>query len=398
MPHADSQFTANLKVLLTIAVGAAVVAPAIAAPLPFETKAPVAYLIDLSSGAILYSKGADKKILPASMVKIMTVYQAFRLVEQRKFKLADSFTMRPEIWAKWSKAGTDSTMYISAGEKVSVENLLHGVTTVSGNDASEMLAEGMMGSEAAYVAAMNREAARLGLRSSHFGTVTGWPDEGRTWSTARDLAELGRATIYDYPKLYQDFYGKPEFTWGHNMATGKGISQPNRNPILGRITGADGIKTGHTEEAGYCFVGSAQQNGRRLIMVVAGLQSERDRIAESVKLMDWGFKAWQNTPIAAAGKRIGTARIQLGSSATVGLIAQRAVGVTRAIGTNSPVQIRYVYDGPIRAPIAKGQHIADMITQVAGLPPQITPLVAENDVPQGTFLGRAWAGFMSFFA
>ncbi|MEY2928396.1 MAG: hypothetical protein RL367_2873 [Pseudomonadota bacterium] len=397
MPHADSLVLFCRKGLTALLCSQVLIAPVAAAPVPFETQAPIAYLVDLSSGAVLYARQADKRMLPASMAKMMTVYLAFKLIRQGTIKMTNNAIMRPEIWAKWSQAGSDSTMYIGAGERVSVENLLHGITTVSGNDASEMLAEGIAGNQAAYVALMNRESIRLGLRDTRFGTVTGWPDAGRTWSTAHDLADLGRATLYDFPDYYRQFYGKPEFTWGHNIKTGKGISQPNRNPILGRIAGADGIKTGHTAEAGFCLAGSAEQNGRRLIMIVAGLPSERDRASDSVALMDWGFKAWQNSPLVAAGKRVGAAKVQLGSSATVGLIAPRAVGITRPAGTNDAAKVSYSYNGPIRAPIAKGQHIADLVTIVAGLPPQVTPLLAENDVPMGTFLGRVWAGFMSFF-
>jgi serine-type D-Ala-D-Ala carboxypeptidase (penicillin-binding protein 5/6) len=398
VPHADSLTTFRLRVLGALIVSAGASAPVQAAAPPFETRAPVAYMIDLSSGAVLYAKDADKRILPASMTKMMTVYTAFKLLGARKYKLTDQYMMRPEMWAKWAHADESSIMFIGAGEKVSAENLLHGITTVSGNDASEMFAAGVMGSEAAFVALMNKDAAQLGLRNSHFGTVTGWPDEGRTYASARDLAVLGQATLYDFPQLYHAFYGKPDFTWGRNMKTGKGIEQPNRNPILGRIAGADGIKTGHTAEAGFCFAGSAEQNGRRLIMVVAGLGSEGERIAESVKFMDWGFKAWASAPLVAAGKLIGKAPVQLGSSATVGLIAPRNVGVTRALGDKSAAKISYAFNGPVKAPITKGQHVADLVVEVPGMAPQVTPLVAAEDVGLGTFLGRAWAGFMSFFS
>jgi serine-type D-Ala-D-Ala carboxypeptidase (penicillin-binding protein 5/6) len=253
---------------LMLALGAAAVAtmPVIAAAPPFETAAPVAYMVDLSSGAELYAKDADRRIPPASMAKMMTTYLAFKLVNEGKFKMTDTFTVRPETWAKWHGPEAGSTMFLSSGEKVSIENLLHGIVTLSGNDACIVLAEGMFGSEAAFVAQMNATAKELGLTNTQYGTANGWPDNGVTYTTARDLAKLGKATLYDFPQLYKDFYGKTEFTWGKTVGSGAAIVQPNRNPILGKIAGADGIKTGHTDEAGYGFTGSAEQNGRRIVI------------------------------------------------------------------------------------------------------------------------------------
>ena len=287
-------------------------------------------------------------------------------------------------------------MFLSPGEKVSIGDLLHGIVTLSGNDACVVLAEAMMGTEAAYVAQMNAAAARIGLSNSHFGTSNGWPDGGVTYVTARDLAKLGRATVDDFPKLYKDFYGKTDFTWGKSMG-GEVITQPNRNPLLGRVDGADGIKTGHTEEAGYGFTGSAEQKGRRLVMVVAGLDSFNNRISESVRFMDWGFRAWEARPLIAAGKQVSTVEVQMGSDAEVGLIAPRPIAVTLPMGSNAKISASVVYQGPVRAPIAKGQHIADLLIQAPGMPPQMMPLVAEEAVNEAGFFGRAWAGLKAFF-
>jgi serine-type D-Ala-D-Ala carboxypeptidase (penicillin-binding protein 5/6) len=371
--------------------------PVTAAAPPFETAAPVAYMVDLSSGAVLYAKDADRRIPPASMAKMMTAHLAFRLIQQGKFKLDQKFTVKPETWAKWHGPEAGSTMFLSPGEEVSIENLLHGIVTLSGNDACVVLAEGMFGTEAAFVAQMNAEAKRLGLKNSNYGNTNGWPDEGVTYTTARDLATLGRATIDETPALYKKFYSQTEFTWGKTLGSGAAIVQPNRNPILGKVAGADGIKTGHTDEAGYGFTGSAEQNGRRIVMVVAGIDSFNNRISESVKFMDWGFKAWETKPIVAAGKRVDTAEVQLGSSSEVGLVAARNIAVTLPAGASANMAVKVVYDGPIKAPIAKGQHIADLVVTTPDTPPQIMPLVAEEAVSEAGFFGRVWAGLMSFF-
>ncbi|MBK8631819.1 MAG: D-alanyl-D-alanine carboxypeptidase [Sphingomonadales bacterium] len=385
-----------MKGLTAVLAAALLVVPAGAAAPPFQTAAPTAYMVDLSSGAVLFAKDADRRMPPASMAKMMTTYLAFKLVSEGKFKLTDSFTVRPETWQKWHGPAAGSTMFLSPNETVKVDDLLHGIVTLSGNDACVVLAEGMLGSEEAFVARMNEEAKRIGLTNSHFGTSNGWPDEGRTYVTAKDLAALGMATLRDYPQLYKDFYGKTDFTWGKTMGGGA-ITQPNRNPLLGKVAGADGIKTGHTEEAGYGFTGSAEQNGRRLVMVVAGIDSFNGRIAESVKFMEWGFKAWEAKPLAPAGKLVGEARVQLGSSADVGLITQNAVAYSVPTGQSGTPKVSIVYQGPIKAPIAKGQHVADLVVKIDGLPDQVTPLLAEDAVSEAGFFGRAWAGLMSFF-
>ena len=260
---------------------------------PFDTSARVAYLIDLSSGAVLLDKNGNQRMPPASMAKMMTTNVAFELIDKGDLALSKMCNVRPETWQKWHGPAAGSTMFLSPGEQVSVENLLYGIVVLSGNDASVVLAECIAGTEEAFANIMNENAQRLGLSGSRFGNSNGWPDEGRTYVTARDLATLARAEIQNHPKLYKQFYGRTSFTWGKTLGSGQAIVQANRNPLLGKVAGADGLKTGHTEEAGYGFTGSAEQNGRRLIMVVAGIDSYGNRIAESVRLMEWGFHAWQ---------------------------------------------------------------------------------------------------------
>lgn len=369
--------------------------PAVAAAPPFDTTAPVAYMIDLSSGAVLFAKDADRRMPPASMAKMMTVYVAFDMIKKGELKLDQMFEVRPETWAKWHGPSAGSTMFLSPGEKVSVENLLKGIVTLSGNDACIVLAEGISGTEAAFVQRMNDAAKKMGLANSRFGTSNGWPDAGRTYTTARDLAMLAKATIDDHATLYKRFYSLKEFTWGKTLNGERPITQPNRDPLLGRVAGADGLKTGHTEEAGYGFTGSAEQSGRRLVMVVAGLDSFNGRITESVKFMDWGFKAWAAKPLFAKGKKVEVAEVQLGDAGTVGLIAPRNLAVTLPAGAAANMTLKVVYDGPIKAPIRAGQHVANLIVTTPETGPQTMPLVAEADVAEAGFFGRIWAGLRS---
>lgn len=385
------------KLVLSALAVVAIVSPASAGAPPFTTEAPIAYMIDLSSGAVLYNKNGEMQFPPASMAKMMTTHVAFRLIQQGKLRLDTKFTVRPETWQKWHGPQAGSTMFLSPGEQVSVENLLHGIVTLSGNDACIVLAEGIAGTEEAFVAQMNQEAKRMGLTGSRFGTANGWPDEGRTVVTARDLAKLAVATLQETPDLYKRFYATRSFTWGKTMG-GDAIEQTNRNPILGRIDGADGLKTGHTEESGYAFTGSAEQNGRRLVMVVSGIKSFNGRITESVKFMDWGFRAWTAQPLFKAGAQVETVPVQLGSARSVDAIAPRNLAVTLPGGSNGNISVKVVYNGPVKAPIAKGQEIAQLVVSTPDTPPQTMPLVAASDVPEAGFFARLWNGFISFFA
>ena len=388
------------KALIIGFFATALALPAAAAAPPFDTAAQVAFMKDMSSGAVLYAKDADRRIPPASMAKMMTTHIAFNLLKQGKLKPDQTCQVRPETWQRWHGPAAGSTMFLSPGEQVSVRNLLHGIVTLSGNDASVVLAECIAGTEPAFAALMNAEAKRLGMMNSNFGNSNGWPDEGVTFTTARDLARLAEATIETTPELYKEFYSQTQFTWGKTLGAGNPITQGNRNPLLGRVQGADGLKTGHTDEAGYGFTGSAQQNGRRLVMVVAGLGSFNQRIEESVKFMDWGFRAWKAQPLFPAGKKVGEAQVQLGSDSTVDLVAPRSLAVTVPAGiiSGGTMRVKVVYNGPIKAPIKQGQHVADLVVQTSDSPPQVMPLVAAKAVDEAGFFGRIWAGLTSIFA
>ncbi|MEA3036367.1 MAG: hypothetical protein QOH04_2139 [Sphingomonadales bacterium] len=385
------------KSLFLLFSAAALSIPAAAAAPPFDTPAKVAFMIDLSSGAVLYDKNGDVRMPPASMAKMMTVHIAFNMIKRGEHKMNEVCQVRPETWQKWHGTAGGSTMFLSPGEQVSVEELLHGIVTLSGNDASVVLAECFAGTEPAFAALMNQEAKRLGMTNSNFGNSNGWPDEGVTYVTARDLAKLAEATIRTTPDLYKQFYPQASFTHGKTLGANQPIEQANRNPLLGRIPGADGLKTGHTEEAGFGFTGSAQQNGRRIIMVVAGLPTYNSRIEESVKFMDWGFRAWKSQPLFSAGRKVADAKVQLGSDATVPLVAPRNLAVTLPAGAAANIRVRVVYDGPIMAPIAKGQHVADLVVSTPDTPPQTMPLVAQEAVGKAGFFGRIWLGFTSLF-
>jgi len=383
-------FTTAASVLLASA------APA-AAP-QFDTPAKVAYLYDVNSGAVLYAKNPDAHMPPASMAKMMTTEVAFELIDKGQLSPQKMCTVRPETWQKWHGPQAGSTMFLSPNEQVSVENLLKGIVTLSGNDAAVVLSECIAGTEQAFTDQMNALAKKIGVTNSHFGTANGWPDNGVTYVTARDLATIAKATIEHHPKLYKEFYSLPSFTWGKTMGAGKDITQDNRNPILGHVPGADGLKTGHTDEAGYGFTGSADQNGRRLIEVLAGMDSWNQRVQESTRLIQWGFGAWTDKPLFKAGDKVGSARVQMGSSSEVPLVAPRDLAVTVPAGlSNGSTSMKIRYEGPLMAPIAKGQEVAQLVVTTGDTPPQVVPLVAGEDVGKAGFFSRIWLGLKSLF-
>lgn len=259
-------------------------------------------LKDLDSGEILYSRGADKRFAPASMAKVMTAYVVLDLIKKGELSRDKQFTVSEATWKKWKGGNGGSTMFLNPGEKVSVDDLLKGLITVSGNDAAAVLAIGIDGSEDAFVKRMNAIAGSIGMKSSVFGTPSGWPDGGVTKVSAADLITLADRLIRNHPGGYARYFSLPRLQHG-TSPEGKPIVQANRNPILGRFVGADGLKTGHTSEAGYCFLGSAKRDGRRLIMVVAGLPSDKARRDEAERLMTWGFGASMASIDGSKGKK-----------------------------------------------------------------------------------------------
>lgn len=365
------------------AAASLIVVPNVEARPQYESAAPIAYMVDMASGAVLFDKDSRRKIPPASMAKMMTTYVVFDLIAQGKLKPDQKFLVRPETWSAWNNTG--STMFLEPNELVSVADLLHGMVTLSGNDAAVVLAEGISGDETAFVVQMNAMAKRLGMNDSHFGNTNGWPDEGRTVSTAHDLALLGMRTIHDFPALYHQYYGLKEFRWNN-------ITQPNRNPILKRILGADGVKTGHTDEAGYCFTGTAEQNGRRIMMVVAGLTSANDRLAESVKFLHWGFDAWRTRPLFKAYALVANLPVQLGNENHVSVVAPRPLALVLPAKDAPRYKLVVRYNGPVRAPFKKGTEVAQLVAKFSDGSEQVMPLVAVRSVAGAGFFGRVWNG------
>lgn len=363
--------------------------PAFAGVLTYKTQAPIAYLVDAHSGVVLLDKASDKRIPTASMAKMMTAYVAFEAIKVGKLDRKQKFAMRAETWTKWNNRG--SSMFLKSRQQASVEDLLHGILTLSGNDASVVLAEGMSGSEKAFTDEMNASAQRLGMENSKFGTANGWPDKGGTYSTAHDLAVLAKRIIEDHPELFTEFFNQRSFKWNN-------IAQTNRNPLLGAIEGADGMKTGHSNEAGYCLVGTAQRGPRRLIMVVAGLPTMQSRIEEARGMMRWGFDKWEEKPLFDPGQQVADIPVQLGTDSTVGAIAPHKISMLGLKGDLAKPRLTMRFTGPVKAPLRKGDTVGQLTVHYPDGLQQKFPLVAANDVDAANFMERAWNGFVSLWS
>jgi len=378
----------------TLAAVAALLAgvPALAArpivpAIPSAEDAPIALLVDVSSGQTLYAREADRRFMPASLTKVMTTFLAFERIDQGKLFLQQVTAMRPETFREWQAVG--STMYLPENQPVTIDELLHGVTTVSANDGAVVLAEAALGSVPAWTAAMNRTAQELGMRDSHFGTANGWMDEGRTWTTARDLATLGTAMVIRHPELYRHFVGARSLSYN-------GIAQRNHDPISGVVSGADGIKTGFTNQAGYGFLGSAQRGGRRLMMVVAGSPTGRQRNQGAKAFIEWGFRAFDSRVLFPAGAELTRARIQNGGLRRVAAIAPRPIRLAVPKGQSPNVSLKVRYHGPLQAPIEKGETIAELAIFLDGEQVSTLPLVAERSVASATQLQRMFNGIAAW--
>jgi D-alanyl-D-alanine carboxypeptidase (penicillin-binding protein 5/6) len=360
-----------------------------AAPVPLESQAKIAYLVDASSGMVLLDKDSNKRIPTASMAKMMTAYVAFEAMKSKRLDPAQQITVKPETWKAWNNRG--SSMFLKNKEKLSVEDLLHGILTLSGNDASVVLAEGIGGSEKAFTEEMNKAAKRLKMADSNFATANGWPDGGKTYSSARDLTTLALEIIRSHPERFKAYFGQRSFRWNN-------ITQPNRNPLLGVVKGADGMKTGHSDEAGYCLVGTAERNGRRLVMVIAGLPSMKARVSEARALMQWGFDNWKDVPLYEKGQGVAILPTQMGSSAGLGAVAPRKLSMLIAKNSLAQPKLSVRYKGPIKAPVKKGTEIAQLIVRYPDGMQKEFPLVAANDLAWANFFERARNGLLGLWA
>ena len=341
-----------------------------------ETLAEHAYLVDMQTQRVLLDKAGDVPMTPSSMSKLMTTYLVFERLREGRIKLTDTLPVSEKAWRMQG-----SKTFLSIGDEVPLEALIRGIIIQSGNDACIVVAEGLSGSEEAFVQEMNAMAKKLGLTQSHFVNATGWPDEGHVMS-ARDLAVLAQHIIQDHPEDY-NYYAEREYTYGD-------IHQPNRNRLLERNIGVDGLKTGHTEKAGYGITLSAKQGERRLILVINGLPSDKDRIEEGDKLLRWGFREFTNKTLAKAGAQIGQANVWFGEQPTVGLTSASDAVVTLNAGNAQNVSYTLTYNNPVPAPIEKGAHIADLRVNLPDGAVQTIPLVATEDVEKVSGIKRLW--------
>jgi D-alanyl-D-alanine carboxypeptidase (penicillin-binding protein 5/6) len=340
----------------------------------FETTAQAAFLIDLQSGQELYAKNADVPLPPASMSKLMTVLMVFERLADGSLSLDDTFPVSEKAWRKGG-----SKMFVEVGSRVRVEDLLHGIIVQSGNDACIVVAEALGGTEEAFSEQMTRRGRELGLTNSTFKNASGWPDPEHLMS-ARDLAKLAAIIIENYPQYYQIF-AEREFIYSN-------IRQYTRNPLLYQDIGADGLKTGHTEEAGFGLTASAVRDGRRLVMVLAGLERAGDRARESERLLDYGFRNFKNYQLFVSGGAVDQADVWLGSTGSVPLIIQEDIWVSLTPEGRRDLKVKVVYDGPIPAPVADGSQVAELDISAPGLEPRRIPLIAGAAVQAAGMLDR----------
>ncbi len=349
-----------------------------------ETKARNMILMDYDTGQYLYAKDADKKIPPASMSKLMTIYILFSKLKDGRLSLDDTFTVSENAWRKGGAASGGSTMFLAINDKVRVEDLLKGIIIQSGNDACIVAAENIAGSEEDFADLMNEKAKKIGLKNSHFVNSTGLPHPDHRMS-AEDLAHLARLLIAEFPEYYHLFSQK-EFVY-HN------IRQGNRNPLLYSMPSADGLKTGHTEEAGFCLTASAKKGNRRLIGVFSGLNSNKERSEETERLMSWGFREFDNYTIVKKGAKIASMPVWFGQEETVDMLVENDVVRTMKKNKSDKVELTAVYDKPVKAPVKKGQKLGYIRAEVPGSGTVEIPLVAAKDVEKVGLWGRISKNF-----
>jgi serine-type D-Ala-D-Ala carboxypeptidase (penicillin-binding protein 5/6) len=340
----------------------------------FDTPAKAAILIDLQSNQVLFAKNPDEPLPPASMSKLMTAFMVFERLKAGSLSLDDTFPVSEKAWRKGG-----SKMFVEVGSKVRVEDLLQGIIVESGNDACIVVAEGLAGSEEAFAAQMTRRAHELGMTNSTFKNASGWPDPEHLMSV-RDLAKLATMIINEFPEYYPIF-SEREFTYS-------GIRQHNRDPLLGRVEGADGLKTGFTDDAGYGLTASAIRDGRRLVEVIAGLERPSQRAEEGTRLLEYGFHEFKNYHLFSSGDAVEQANVWLGNSPTVPLIVTDDVVLSLTPEARREMEVKVVYDGPIPAPITNGAKVAELEITAPGIEPRRLPLIAGAEVREANLFGR----------
>ena len=339
-----------------------------------DTRAKQAIVMDLGTGDVLMAKDPDTPAPPASMSKLMTIYMVFERLKDGRLKLSDKFKVSEKAWRKGG-----SKMFVRVNTMVTVEDLLRGIIIQSGNDACIVIAEGLSGSEEAFADEMTVRGREIGLKNSTFRNATGWPAEGHEMSV-RDIALLSKRIIEDFPEYYQYFAEK---SFKYNK-----ISQANRNPLLYGNFGADGLKTGHTEKAGYGLAASMERDGRRVVMVLHGMKSFKERSRESMAVMGWAFREFKNYALFKKGDTVEEADVWFGEQDTLPLVIDRDLVVTLPRKSRRKMKVKVVYTGPVPAPIAKGTPVAKLVIEGPHMEKREVPLVAGQDIPKLGPIGR----------
>ncbi len=349
-----------------------------------STAAQFAYVVDFDTGRVLLDKGGNTRMFPSSMTKMMTAFLVFEKLARGELQMTDTLTVSQRAWRQGG-----SKMFVEVNTRVSIENLLRGIIVHSGNDACIVLAEGLAGSEEAFAELMNRKAAELGMVGTQYRNSMGWPDPDH-WTTPRDLVVLAEQTIRRFPQYYS-IYAEREFRWG-NMAP-----QPNRNPLLGMAgQGADGLKTGSTEASGYGITASSVRDGRRVILVINGTNSLRQRGEEAARLMDFAFTQFENVTLFRPGESVTEAAVWQGESRTVSLVASQPLRVTIPRRVRRDIAVKAVFDEPIAAPIEKGQRVGSLVITAPTVETVELPLVAGADVERLGPIGRVGSAVSHF--
>jgi D-alanyl-D-alanine carboxypeptidase (penicillin-binding protein 5/6) len=363
----------RLRLVLTLLALALAALPARA----FETAATAAWVYDMTTGTVLMDKNADEPLPPASMSKIMTINMLFEALRDGRVTMETEFAVSSR-----AKAMGGSTMFLQETDRPTVNELIHGMIVNSGNDACVVVAEGLAGTEEAFSAQMTERARALGMTNSTFANSSGWPDPNHRMSM-RDLGILAQHLIEDFPEYYPIF-AETAFNYKDRAPA----NARNRNPLLELGVGADGLKTGHTQEAGYGLVGSAKQGDRRIIFVITGLTSDEARAEESERIVAWAFRQFSEKTVAKAGTRVAEAEVHMGSADTVGLVPAEDVRLLVPALVQDSVTAEVVYNGPLIAPVTKGTPVAELIVHAPDLPDRRVPLVAETDVGSAGFMKR----------
>ncbi|SMX43162.1 D-alanyl-D-alanine carboxypeptidase family protein [Actibacterium lipolyticum] len=343
----------------------------------FETRATAAYVLDQTTGTVLLSKNAETPLPPASMSKLMTLNMLFEALRDGRVTMGTTFSVSSN-----AKSMGGSTMFLNEQDRPTVQDLIRGIIVQSGNDACVVVAEGLAGTEDGFARLMNERAKALGMDNSTFANASGWPNPGQRMSM-KDLAILANRLITEFPEYY-GFFGEPEFDYDGRAPQ----NRFNRNPLLKLGIGADGMKTGHTQEAGYGLVGSATQGSRRVILVISGLTSEAERAQEAERLLNWAFRQFVEKTVVTKDTRLADADVWMGAEQSVGLVAADDINLLVPAVLQGSFDAQVAFETPIEAPIEQGQKIAELVVNMPDMEEVRIPLVAERSVARGGFLPR----------